>query len=57
MNDIVKIAPAVAKNALDRARDNAPFLAMLLDREPDLAATLAQGALPLGVAAAFGEGR
>ena len=56
MDDIAQIAPAVAKNAIDRARDNAPFLAMLIDREPDLTATLATGALPLGEAAAFGEG-
>ena len=56
MDDIARIAPAVAKNAIDRARDNAPFLAMLIDREPDLTATLATGALPLGEAAAFGEG-
>ncbi|MFN3434897.1 MAG: DUF294 nucleotidyltransferase-like domain-containing protein, partial [Sphingomonas sp.] len=31
-------------DALERARANAPFLALLLDREPELAARLAEGA-------------
>lgn len=34
------------KAATSRARDNAPFLAMLLDREPDMAAAFEAGRLP-----------
>ncbi|WEK42071.1 MAG: bifunctional [glutamate--ammonia ligase]-adenylyl-L-tyrosine phosphorylase/[glutamate--ammonia-ligase] adenylyltransferase [Candidatus Sphingomonas colombiensis] len=45
-----------AQNAVERARANAPFLSMLLDREPELAATLETGALPLAAAAQLGEG-
>ena len=38
---------AAISDAMQRARADAPFLAMLLDREPDIAATLASGELDL----------
>jgi glutamate-ammonia-ligase adenylyltransferase len=44
MSDTAKI-PAIS-DALARARAHAPFLALLLDREPALAARLAAGELP-----------
>lgn len=49
-------AQAAAHDAIERARTNAPFLAMLLDREPELAATLETGALPLAAVARLDEG-
>ena len=50
------IAPqAVAQDAIERARANAPFLSLLLDREPAIAAILGTGAVPLAPAARLGE--
>ncbi|QKS01224.1 bifunctional [glutamine synthetase] adenylyltransferase/[glutamine synthetase]-adenylyl-L-tyrosine phosphorylase [Sphingomonas sp. CL5.1] len=47
---------STAHDAVARARANAPFLSMLLDREPGLAAALEGGALPLAKAATIGDG-
>lgn len=40
------MSPVAAASAIERAATEAPFLAMLLQREPDLAADLAAGLLP-----------
>ena len=52
---LIAVDPAHLTGAVERARAHAPFLAHLLDQEPDLARGFAQGQLPEPVSL-WGEG-